>query len=786
MKQLVSPLAARAQRSLLQSLVGLAVATLVLSLHLKGGRLPATVAQVAAGAAVTAAWLAAVRFLLLDNRGRWVWVVVVLVAGLLAGLGGNAGLGFGIFLSVVLLSVCRFRPWRQVPARRRAIGFGLGIAALVMLAVMQGLWGTPEASGLGRIGRHLGTWAVWSLIVFWSYSLLHLAVNMRLHFLRLRSKLAVSAFLIGLVPLVLMVILGVMMIYTTLGGARAARLSNTLDSWRELTDRGADLGGALFDTTFVWPGAPPAGRADLVVLPAPEWVPGLSRGLRAYLADEALVKRGERDEGAAPLPAVSDTTEFFAAGNEIWLMRWRGIDTPAASVQAWLVGQRPLRKLSGILKTGLDVNDASSLGDTDGGIVVIDTEDEKQLPGSPIHMSISYRDTSGTGNGFWNRYLFFGGTFRDVIGLEQGEVGERTLFIQLRVGWQDLSGEFLTGGSNVNRIVVAVLLAAVFLWLVIEIFAVFFGVRISEGIVAGVHALHRGTRAVAAGDFETVITIPNEDEFGDLAASFNEMTLAVRHGREIALANERLTQELSTARAIQTRLLPRSEPRLLDFEVAGASIPSREIGGDYYDFLTLGPDLLGIAIGDVSGKGMPAALLMANLQASLHGQVLHPGTVAGVVERVNNLIVRSTDPHMFATFFYGVLDAAAATFSCTNAGHNPPVLLRADGTVEELSTGGILLGMLGEQPYLQATVTLAPGEVIVLYTDGITEAVGPSAEEDDPEAMFGEDRLFDVLRRHRHLPAAGIKDAILAAVTEHTAGVTQSDDITLVVVRRQG
>ncbi|MFT5784594.1 MAG: serine phosphatase RsbU (regulator of sigma subunit), partial [Candidatus Krumholzibacteriia bacterium] len=402
---------------------------------------------------------------------------------------------------------------------------------------------------------------------------------------------------------------------------------------------------------------------------------------------------------------------------------------------------------------------------------------------------VSYDDPDGDEK---PHRIMFGATFREMLYLEYGDEGEQdkvqptTIFMQLRLGWSDLNADFVESGSELNILIIVGIGLAAFLFLIIESFAIFFGVRISEGIVTGVHALHRGTRAVAAGDLETVIAIPNEDEFGDLADSFNEMTLAVRHGREIALANDRLTQEMTTARAIQVRLLPRGEPRIHDFEIAGASIPSREIGGDYYDFIAHDGDKMSIAIGDVSGKGMPAALLMSNLQASLHGQVLHPGTVASVVSRVNDLLVRSTDSHMFATFFYGLLDAASATFTCTNAGHNPPLLLRASGEFEELTTGGLLLGMLGEQPYKQDVVHLAPGEVIVLYTDGITEAVGPSAEEDDPEAMFGEPALHAVIQRNRQLPAVGIKDAILAAVTEHTSGVAQSDDITLVVIRRQG
>jgi sigma-B regulation protein RsbU (phosphoserine phosphatase) len=259
----------------------------------------------------------------------------------------------------------------------------------------------------------------------------------------------------------------------------------------------------------------------------------------------------------------------------------------------------------------------------------------------------------------------------------------------------------------------------------------------------------------------------------------------VKQGRDDALARERLTRELQTAREIQDRLLPHDEPQLPGFEVTGTSIPSREVGGDYFDFILQNEDRIGVAIGDVSGKGMPAALLMANLQASLHGQVIHPSSVSDTVTRVNDLLVASTDPHMFATFFYGVLDTRGATLTSTNAGHNPPLVLRADGRVELLGQGGLLLGMLAGQKYVQEETAIAPGEVVVLYTDGITEAVGPSAEADDPDAMFGDEALAEVVRRHAHLPAVGIKDAILAAVADHTAGVEQSDDITLVVIRRQ-
>jgi serine phosphatase RsbU (regulator of sigma subunit) len=572
-----------------------------------------------------------------------------------------------------------------------------------------------------------------------------------------------------------------MILYTGLGGARAARTTGTLENWRRMTATGADFGGALFDTTFVWPGVG-ATRAGLTIIETPDWVPHLAEKMRGSVADAARLGKADPDSGAVLVPVIADSTGWFLAGGRIWLMRWRALDTGQPAVQAWHLGERPLKVLSGLLKVGIDISPTGS--SMAGDELIIGDASEEDLR-SFSGLEVTYRDVSEDKE-YWSRFFFFGGTLFEVNRYDGEKLDTKTLFINLRVGWQDLKTEFLEGDSNLNIAVVVALGVVAFLFLVLEVFAFFFGVRISEGIVGAVHALHRGTRSVASGNLDTVIDIPNEDEFGDLAASFNEMTSAVKQGREIALANDRLIQELATARAIQVRLLPNTEPVVTGFEVVGASIPSREIGGDYFDFLAQGDDKIGIAIGDVSGKGMPAALLMSNLQASLHGQVLHPGSVSGVVERVNDLLVKSTDPHMFATFFYGLLDAGQASFTCTNAGHNPPILLRADGTIEELTTGGLLLGMMGEQVYKQDTVTLAPGEIIVLYTDGITEAVGPAADEDDYDAMFGEEALFEVLRRNRHLPAAGIKDAILGAVSTHTSGVAQSDDITLVVIRRQG
>ena len=318
----------------------------------------------------------------------------------------------------------------------------------------------------------------------------------------------------------------------------------------------------------------------------------------------------------------------------------------------------------------------------------------------------------------------------------------------------------------------------------LETFVLIFGVRITTGITSAVKALHRGTRRIAEGDLDTKIVIPSEDELGDLATSFNVMAGAVKKGREEAIERERLERELETARQIQEKLLPHEMPQLPGFEIAGTSLPSQQVGGDYFDFLDMGTGQLGIAIADVSGKGIPAALLMANLQASLHAQVIKKGSVADVASRMNSLLVKSTDTHMFATFFYGILDEVKSTFTSTNAGHNPPLLFRADGKIKRLEAGGLVLGFLPDQKYTQQTMKIKQGEVVVLFTDGITEAAGPSSEKIS-ENLFGEERLIEIVRASLAKSAVEIQAAILQAISNHTANVPQYDDITLVVIKRK-
>ncbi len=249
----------------------------------------------------------------------------------------------------------------------------------------------------------------------------------------------------------------------------------------------------------------------------------------------------------------------------------------------------------------------------------------------------------------------------------------------------------------------------------------------------------------------------------------------VRLVRE-ALDKERMEEELRFARGIQRELLPRSMPPMKGLDIAAVNVPSREIGGDSYDVLQLDEARVGFAIADVSGKGAGAALLMANLQASLRALAGTGLPIRELVFRINNLIHRNTALDKFITFFYGVLDTEARTFVFCNAGHNPPVRMSAGGDPTLLEKGGVILGMMANVSYETGEVSLDPGDRLLFYTDGVSEAVNEKGEE------FGTDRIMDVLRSERKGPASGLITAMMDAVVRFRGKAEQNDDLTLMAV----
>jgi len=245
-----------------------------------------------------------------------------------------------------------------------------------------------------------------------------------------------------------------------------------------------------------------------------------------------------------------------------------------------------------------------------------------------------------------------------------------------------------------------------------------------------------------------------------------------------AIEKQKLEDELMIAREIQKGLLPSVLPDIPGFQVSAANISSKQVGGDYYDVLALADGRFIIAIGDVSGKGSPAALLMANLQATIRALVPLGASLGELTGRVNDLMCENTGGNKFVTFFWGAIDPGARTLTYVNAGHNYPYLVHADGTFDRLDRGGMILGILKTTaPYEEASIAFREGDALVLFTDGVSEAMSVRAEE------YGEERLERVLRQTTASPAEYILDAIHRDVLLHAAGAQQSDDITMMVVK---
>lgn len=265
-----------------------------------------------------------------------------------------------------------------------------------------------------------------------------------------------------------------------------------------------------------------------------------------------------------------------------------------------------------------------------------------------------------------------------------------------------------------------------------------------------------------------------------LTAFAAQAAVAVERARTARdrIESRRLEKELAIARDIQRSFLPATAPRIPGFDLAGTSISHDQVGGDYYDFIAVSETRLGLAIADVSGKGIPAALLMAGFRMSLLAEIRNEFAIRAVMRKVNKLLYESTERGRFVTAFYGVLDWRNGVLIFSNAGHNPPLLLRADGTTEELSEGGVALGVLEDTTYEERPLAVGYGDVVVLYTDGVSEAENESGDQ------FGPERIESIVRAHPEHGARELTQDIVAAVLDWAGERGLGDDLTLLVMRK--
>jgi sigma-B regulation protein RsbU (phosphoserine phosphatase) len=343
-----------------------------------------------------------------------------------------------------------------------------------------------------------------------------------------------------------------------------------------------------------------------------------------------------------------------------------------------------------------------------------------------------------------------------------------------------LFGEKLELGEKMLDFFVAVAI----LFLIVEMVSLVAGIQLSRSMTGAVHELYEGTRHVKEGDFSYRIPVKGDDQLAELSSSFNTMTGNLGQLIVVAKEKERLESELEIAREVQNQLFPKDVPYVKTLELKGVCTPARVVSGDYYDFMAVSDGALAFAIGDVAGKGISAALLMATIQSAMRSQLStsngsgqHRPSPARMVSNLNQQLYATTSLEKYATFYFALYDESTHALTYTNAGHLPPMLLRGSD-IQTMDATGTVVGAFPFATYEEKTVPLEHGDILLAYTDGIVEPENVYGE------VFGEDRLKDLLIKYARADSSELIARTMEAVVHWTGSSELQDDMTMVVARR--
>lgn len=696
-----------------------------------------------------------------QRRREWVGLILFATGVLLSGL-SRAGVPATALLGLPLLFSYRW-----------VVGLGATQLALVALSGVLSLAASlitiaqvaPATTGLAGSLRAL---PAATMVLVPIYALLSLPAGMgRIHLSirRIWVRLVSSHLLAGLVPLglvVLFLLLSGAFFLSENRGALGARLLTraSADATREIT-RSLVEDGKLPTAPFG-----PQVRGQ-IILARLEAKPIEVIGDRPGFSPESLL--------ACEIP--TPRTPLLWDRRTVYL-RAR-LDTLFQGLPLRVEALAPLDSLhmvqvSRIVGAPVRVHPATLVQRSEQGGVMISIGD-----GSRPDSLAAAAPARSTAVGPQSGGLPFGATLSCLHGSREGWFAT-DIFVEAPAHLGEEFGAILhgaRGGSTGVVVFVALMvIAALFLgaiWVT--------GVKVLEmgrSITQAVRALTDGTAALSRGQLDYRIPIEGEDELWGVAGSFNGMAEGLERMRTLERERQRLDEELRLAQEIQQRLLPAGPPEIPGLDLAGLSLPAREVGGDYFDFFALEDGRVGLAIADVSGKGTPAALLMSAFRASLRSQDLARLGPAEVLSRVNRFIHSSVDPGRFVTAFLAVINPITGELRYSNAGHDAPLLIDAAGTIQPLTEGGLLLGLLPQARYPEAMHTVAPGALLIAYTDGVTEAQDAAGD------FFGNERLESTLRACGSRTCQQVLDCLVREVRAFSPPGAQHDDITLILARR--
>jgi sigma-B regulation protein RsbU (phosphoserine phosphatase) len=695
--------------------------------------------------------------------------------------------------------------WPQGRMARLACYLAGLAAALYAMEKLLGLFASSW-------GQYLTGWVDFLiLIAVILYSILAFRWLKRRILWRLRNRLIVTYVFIGVIPAVLLVAMAFITIYGLAGQFAVFVFTSEIHSQlRSLEAANAAVSNEL------------AARLERNDSPAAESLAGLRKHDPAWGRRQVCAWYG-----AKPLPlcdtstAAALTLPSFVKGSFRDIALDRGVlnlrvvtSLPVGSARLTVVTNEPFDKeLVGKIAADLGEITLLSAEDTQGASPTTSQESKSgavtnsnpqgttfQDNRRPLHPAFTVGTTPAATGSFDREVLF--ATPLPVVDWKTGDRKGVGAAVRTRPSVL-YSHLFAALGEFVGLVAYTLVGIGVF-FAIIELIALIIGTRMTRTVTAAVAQLHDATKHIDRGDFSHRIPVKSNDQLADLALSFNSMTASIEKLIQEQKEKQRLENELAIAQEVQAQLFPRQVSELESLEVHGFCRPARTVSGDYYDFLTASSHKLILAVGDISGKGISAALLMATIHSAVRAysvenlpQMREPvavGAVTGagrvmaawpegvevspgaLLSLLNHQLYESTPPEKYATLFLGIYDGRSHHLTYSNGGHLPPILIGEDGAIRRLEAGGTVVGLFDNMAYDEGAVEMQPGEIFLAYSDGVTEPENDFGE-------FGEQRLIDLVRENRHLPLAQISQIVTAAVDDWIGDNEQPDDVTLVLAR---
>jgi phosphoserine phosphatase RsbU/P len=614
---------------------------------------------------------------------------------------------------------------------------------------------------------------------------------------RLRNRLMITYIFIGLIPVVLVAVMAGMAARLFSGQFAALEANNDLQAELNILEAANQTITAQVAMELRQEGAPAKPGQQTIETHFP------NRTVAAYLDREPLVAKASNAPKPDPLPEWVKE-DFKGATDEDGRLYLQ------AATQA-SVGPRNLIVVSTVpVDESLLQRVAGKLGRID---LTSDTDVELNLEGEKVgqHTGTKKADREKEREATRASKLVSGGSLPS----QMNRFDQRIWFISplKAVDWKTgrdrqwliivntrpsaLYARLFSTSVESAQFVKALLITVGVVLGLLEMFALIVGMRITRGITRSVSNLYRATMHINRGDFGHRIEIRSKDQLAALEGSFNSMTQSLENLLREQKEKERLQSEIAIAQQVQAQLFPREDVQLSSLELHGVCKPARTVSGDYYDFLQLGGEKLGIAVGDISGKGISAALLMATVHSAVRvfefggmnadralgasvGSRPSPSSdaiqsPAQVLWLLNRHLYNSTPAEKYATLFLSLYDGTSRTLTYSNGGHLPPMLVGRD-SVQRLEDGGTVVGLFEVMPYEEKSVVMKPGDIFLAYSDGITEPENEFGE-------FGEHRLLETIRENFDLPLARISEIVITAVQDWIGAAEQPDDVTLVLAR---